>query len=1031
MSYPPAISYPNSPGWSRWIERLRAATAGRFTILRELGRGGFAAVFLAQQHQPNRRVAIKLLLPAHLDSEWALEHFRGESQKIAQWRHQSVVTIYEVHEEEDLFYFVMSYVEGASLHEILQVTGPLPVPVVKSVLAHMGSALSYAHRQGVTHRDVKPQNVLIDTDGGAVMADFGIAKQQGGPSVTVTGMIFGTAPYMAPEQCESGATSTQSDQYALGIVVYEMLTGSPPFTGPATSVLVAHLQKEVPLLRTVRPDCPPELEAAVARMLSKKPEDRFPSIAEAIHSAGALELPEFDPQRQAFARVAKELAAQQQAQELDIVSIPPQIEVGDRINVQATLRTNSGESLDTGRVKWSVDNSDVVDLDTNARALQAREPGFTTLFVRSGGLEKQIRVEVVPPRVHAIEITAPPTPLPVGERTQLAARAVSKNGIPITGDVSWSVDDPAIALIAPDGTVQGRTPGRTRIRAQLEHVTAEVEFHVALPAVTEVRITGLGPSLAVGERRQATAVLLGANGQTLGDRLLMWTSSDPHVATVSASGIVTAHQTGSVSISAQCEEAVAAHPLEVSAPKAAAVEIQGPAVARVGDEVQLHAIVRDAMGRVIESEVTWQSDEPEVARVSADGVVSALGPGSAIISVTVDGVSAATLLDVAVRGASGAVPIRKPTPGATELFTAGGVAQAAAESELVGAAAAAPKPSAAIVRAPSNKPAFTREEKKSSRTGMFAGVGVAALLAIAAGVYTFSGGDDAESAATGSAASADSLAVQPVASTDGDAPPVGVVPAAGDTAQTQTASPGASTSSSPTRLDIAQPVSTRLTVGQNARLRASTDQGAARNARWSSSNPSVLQVASDGTVQAAGAGRAYVRVRDGALADSVAFEVEAAQTVAAADSTPPAPPVTTPVNTQPVVDEAAKRAEREGQLRDQVRHIVNQYAKALEDARLPGVLQIYPSMDQRTQDGWNLLFRSVRDLDVNMRVDGPININGNRGTARVSGEYLYVNPSNRRRCRQQVVMMMTFDKLDVNAGQIADIKQESSQVSDC
>ena len=206
MADTPVTSNPSAPGWSRWIERLRRATAGRFTILRELGRGGFAAVFLAQQQQPSRRVAIKLLLPAHLESAWALDHFRGESQKIAEWRHQSVVTIYEVHEVDDLFFFVMSYVEGGSLTDLIGQMGPLPVPIVRSVLAQVGGALQYAHRQGVTHRDIKPQNVLIDVDGGAVVTDFGISKHADGTSHTVSGMIFGTAPYMAPEQCETGAT---------------------------------------------------------------------------------------------------------------------------------------------------------------------------------------------------------------------------------------------------------------------------------------------------------------------------------------------------------------------------------------------------------------------------------------------------------------------------------------------------------------------------------------------------------------------------------------------------------------------------------------------------------------------------------------------------------------------------------------------------------------------------------------------------------------------------------------------------------
>lgn len=971
MSIPPAISFPNSPGWSRWIERLRTATAGRFTILRELGRGGFAAVFLAQQHQPNRRVAIKLLLPTHLESEWALEHFRGESQKIAQWRHQSVVTIYEVHEEQDLFYFVMSYVEGASLHEILQAAGPLPVPVVKSVLAQTGSALWYAHRQGVTHRDVKPQNVLIDIDGGAVVADFGIAKQAGGTSHTVTGMIFGTAPYMAPEQCETGATSTQSDQYSLGIVVYEMLTGAPPFTGPATAVLVAHLQKEVPLLRTVRPDCPPELEAAVARMLSKKPEDRFPTIAEAIQASGAIELPEFDANRQAFANAARQLAARQQAQVLDIVSIPPQIEVGDHIPVQATLRSNSGDSMDTSGAKWSVDNANVAEIDPEKKSLQAREPGFTTLFVKSGGLEKQIRVEVVAPRPHAIEITAPQQPVAVGERVRLLARALSKNGLPVDGSIQWLVDDPAIAMITPDGTLQTRAPGRARVRAQLGTITGEVIVDVALPAVAEVRITGLGASMQTGERRQAAAVVLGAGGQTIGDRVITWMSSDPHIATVSASGIVTAHQTGAVTISASCEQVDARVMLEIAAAQAATVEIQGPAIARVGDEFTLRAIVRDAMGRALERDVSWTSDEPAVATVSDTGVVQAIAAGSAILSASVDGVSAATLLDVAARGVSGTTTHmrRAGTPAATELFSAGAVGAAIAASQDVGGVATEAPPA---VRA-------RAADKPKSRAAMFAGVGVVAIAAVAAAVILIPRGDSA----TGT---------EPVAAT---------TPGAGDSVQTVAASDSAATSA-----DAPVVVPTPAT---DAPARATVPAAAGRPAT---------------------AGPAPTRPAVGE-SGAVASNTVTPPVTSAAETPPVVAPPVNPVPTPPVAASNANAdAERETQLRDQARHVINQYAKALESGQIANVLKVFPSMDKRTQDGWNVLFRNVRDLDVNMRATGPITITGTGGNAVVSGEYLYVNTSNRKRCRQEVMLFMNFEKLD-GTGQIAGARQESSKVSDC
>lgn len=479
MSLPPAVSSPNSPGWSRHIERLRAATRGRFTILRELGRGGFAAVFLAQQHQPNRRVAIKLLLPAHLDSQWALEHFRGESQKIAEWRHQSVVTIYEVHEVDDLFFFVMSYVEGGSLHDLIARLGPLSIPLARSVLAQMGGALQYAHRQGVTHRDIKPQNVLIDVDGAAVVTDFGISKEAGGTSLTVTGMLFGSPPYMSPEQCSGGTATAASDQYSLGIVAYEMLTGHPPFTGPPTSVLISHIQDDIPLLRTVRPDCPPEFEAAVARMLSKNPADRFPSVAEAVAALGARELPDTDPHRERFARAARDHAAQVTSHVVDIQTIPPRLEVGERVPIGATARTLTGAPLTDAGVEWTIDDQGVAHLDQSKGILTAVSPGSATLMVRGAGTEQMIRVDVVPAAVATIQVAAPANSLKIGERTQLHATARSKTGAPLPRKMTWVSENPTLAVVSPDGVVEALQPGRTRIRAIADEISSEFWLEVS------------------------------------------------------------------------------------------------------------------------------------------------------------------------------------------------------------------------------------------------------------------------------------------------------------------------------------------------------------------------------------------------------------------------------------------------------------------------------------------------------------------------------------------------------------------------
>lgn len=623
------------------------ATAGRFTIVRELGRGGFATVFLAQQHQPNRRVAIKLLSPALLDSDWALEHFRGESQKIAEWRHQAVVTIYEVHEEDALLYFVMSYVEGASLHELLQLIGPLPISIVRSVLAQVGSALQYAHRQGVTHRDIKPHNILVDTDGGAVVTDFGIAKQAGGPSHTATGMIVGTAPYMAPEQCESGKTSAASDQYALGIVAYEMLLGAPPFTGAPVSVLMAHLQQPIPSIREHRPDCPPELEAAVLRMLAKKPSERFDSVTAAVHAAGAMELADAHPDRRWFAEAAYRLAARQHAPVLDIVSMPAAIEVGERIPIGAQARTTAGEPLADVPVEWSSEADGLVSLDVAEGVLTGLQPGRATVVVRGGGVEHHIELEVRPPEPGAVVVQGPEKPLRVGDLGRLSAIVTSQHGASVEAEVHWQSTQPQLATIDPDGVIQAHAPGWVHVTASAGNANGELWVEIAPPLVDSVRITGDSGPLELGQHRQLSAIVLDAQHQLLANRVVRWSSSDPAVAVVSATGRVTACAAGRVVITAECDERTATLSLLLREAPVTAIEVVVPSSSvHIGDRIRLHATVRAADGRTLAREVSWQSREPGIASVDADGTVTALAPGVAVVAALCEGVLSTTHLAV-------------------------------------------------------------------------------------------------------------------------------------------------------------------------------------------------------------------------------------------------------------------------------------------------------------------------------------------------------------------------------------------------
>ncbi|HEX6106731.1 MAG TPA: serine/threonine-protein kinase, partial [Gemmatimonadales bacterium] len=231
------------PAWTDLVERLRRATLGEFELGRELGRGGMAAVFLAHEISLDRKVAIKVMSPGLLLGDGMVDRFRHEAVTVASLHHPNVVSVYSVRQAEGLHFFVMQYVQGRSLDQVIGQAGRLPLPMVRSILHQVGSALTYAHRQRVIHRDIKPGNILIDGDGNAIVTDFGIAKAAESPNQTLTGALLGTPAYMSPEQCRGGEVSGASDQYALGAVAYEMLTGSPPFSGSTYTVLQAHVER--------------------------------------------------------------------------------------------------------------------------------------------------------------------------------------------------------------------------------------------------------------------------------------------------------------------------------------------------------------------------------------------------------------------------------------------------------------------------------------------------------------------------------------------------------------------------------------------------------------------------------------------------------------------------------------------------------------------------------------------------------------------------------------------------------------------
>ncbi len=283
---------------ARLLEQLRHATLGEYDIGAELGRGGMATVFLAHDLALDRKVAIKVMAPALGLGPGMIERFKREARTSASLSHPNIIPIYAVREAEGLLFFVMKLVEGTQLDSVIQELGQLPITMVEAILAQVGGAFGYAHRRGVVHRDIKPSNILIDEEGWAIVTDFGIAKVSESEGLTISGATVGTPTYMSPEQCTGGEITGASDQYSLGVVAYEMLTGRPPFSGPnMMAVLFSHFRDAPPPLETLRPDCPAPLRQAILRMLAKDPKERFPSMEDAIAAIGAQQLAHDDPTR--------------------------------------------------------------------------------------------------------------------------------------------------------------------------------------------------------------------------------------------------------------------------------------------------------------------------------------------------------------------------------------------------------------------------------------------------------------------------------------------------------------------------------------------------------------------------------------------------------------------------------------------------------------------------------------------------------------------------------------------------------------
>ncbi len=276
---------------------LSGRRLGDFHLLRRLGRGAMAEVYLAEQEHLKRRVALKILKPELADDRTYLKRFELEAQAAASLVHANIVQIYEVGCIDQLHYIAQEYVQGRNLRDYLARHGPLDLSHALSIVRQVASALAKAAEQGVIHRDIKPENIMLTAGGEVKVADFGLARltREGSANdLTQIGITLGTPLYMSPEQVEGKPLDPRSDVYSFGVTCYQMLAGTPPFTGEtALGVAVQHLKSRPQPLESLRPDLPPALCRIVHRMLAKNPAERFDSARELLRELHRLQVEHF------------------------------------------------------------------------------------------------------------------------------------------------------------------------------------------------------------------------------------------------------------------------------------------------------------------------------------------------------------------------------------------------------------------------------------------------------------------------------------------------------------------------------------------------------------------------------------------------------------------------------------------------------------------------------------------------------------------------------------------------------------------
>jgi serine/threonine protein kinase len=301
---------------------VREALSQYYIVQKELGRGGMAVVYQGKERGLEREVAIKVLPPDLALQGGTADRFRREARLAASLEHTNIIPVYRVGEEKGHIYMAMKFVRGRPLDSIIEQQGALPVPVVARVLAAAAAGLAHAHDHKIVHRDIKGANILIELDGRVLVSDFGIARAMTENSLTASGMIVGTPNFMSPEQCGGSKVGPQSDQYSLGILAFQMLTGQLPFEADSfMGIIQHHYMTPPPDIRQVREGVPDDLLAIIYKALEKLPENRFATTHEMAERFDAVNLTA--EEKRDAANILKQLSHGNRVSEVRTASLPP------------------------------------------------------------------------------------------------------------------------------------------------------------------------------------------------------------------------------------------------------------------------------------------------------------------------------------------------------------------------------------------------------------------------------------------------------------------------------------------------------------------------------------------------------------------------------------------------------------------------------------------------------------------------------------------------------------------------------------